>query len=111
MSMRAAKIRFRKKMRAVGEIEEELEAILNSLPHPTEEELKRARNEGISLDLHFMGALYAVTFYLSEAGVVAGENDYYMKSRRQYVVINDDVLKGLAILARPKFRLPPMEEE
>jgi hypothetical protein len=111
MSFRAGKTRFRRRMRTVGEIYEELKAILDALPLPRQEELERALSPEYPLtsDLHFLGALHGVLFLLSEAMLLAGEEERFAKSNAASFLVNDRVFKGLENVGL-RIRRSPTEE-
>jgi hypothetical protein len=113
-SIRAGKIRFRRGMRRVGEIYQELYGLLRSLPLPTKEEVERAvsTGHGLTSDLLFMGTLHAVIFLLGEAKLIADEEERYTKLKPgASFLVNNRVVKGLVNVGKLKSRLPPTNAE
>jgi len=115
--MRAAKIRFRRHMRVVGAISDDLWALLKSLPAPDKEEIEEALSPigELSRDLHFLGALNAIHYLISEAVLIAEEEKRYAKSRAgSLFTVDHRVMKQLENKARLRGHLPPLpadEEE
>jgi hypothetical protein len=113
-SIRAGKIRFRRGMRRVGEIYQELYEVLRSLPLPSKEEVERvvSTGQGLTSDLLFMGTLHAVIFLLSEAKLIADEEERYTKLKAgASFVVNNHVVKGLVNVGKLRSRLLPSYAE
>ena len=111
LGLRSAKIRFSKRMRTVQKIYEELEEILGSLPHPPKEKIEEAVKSihGITPDLHFMGVLHEVVFLLSEACLVAEEQERFVTSRARRFLVDSLVIRGLVNLGGADIRVPTIE--
>lgn len=110
ISMRAGKIRFRRHMRVVAQISDDLWALLKLLPAPDKDELEEGLSPlgGLSRDLHFLGALHAIHYLISEAVLIAEEEKRYAKSRAGSTFIVDHrVMKQLENEARFRRHPPP----
>ena len=109
-SMRATRIRFHRHMRVVKEISDDLYAHLKSLPTPDKEEREEMEEAlsptgGITPDMHFLGALHAVIFLISEAVLLAEEEKRFARSKAAFFTVHPSVMKGLENIARWCFRL------
>jgi hypothetical protein len=110
ISMRAGKTRFRRHMRVVREISDDLYALLESLPTPDKQEMEEALSPigPLSPDMHFLGALNAIHFLISEAILLAEEEERFAKSRAAHFLVDSRVARGLQNVAGLKatIRLP-----
>jgi len=98
-------------MQVVATICAELHTLLDSLPTPDRAELDEALSPIGKLipDMHFMGTLHGVIFFLSEARLLAEEEERFARSKAKSFIVNNHVMKGLENVARRRCRLPPPE--
>jgi hypothetical protein len=109
MSMRTARTRFRRHMRVVKEISDDLWALLHALPTPDKEELDEAVSPigGITPEMHFLGALNEVHFLISEAVLIADEEKRFARSRAESFIVDPRIIKQLENEARLRHHRPP----